>query len=107
VFVGWGHKAEKANPIAEQDLAAYFDQKYEQFIGGGGAEAAKRALAKQTAEMQGKWAASGIGGRPPGPPLAAPPSTVAGAVLGGFPGTLTPQQQAQAQQAQQQPSNLK
>lgn len=96
VFVGWGHKAEKANPISEKDLADYFDMKYDQFVNGGGAEAAKRAAAQRTAQVQAQWAATaGLGGRPPGPPLAAAPRpAVAQASLGG----MSPQQVQQQQQ---------
>jgi hypothetical protein len=108
VFVGWGRQAEKANALPEQDLADFFDQKYEEYISSGGAQAQMRARAQQTAAMQAKWAAAGAqpsGARPPATaPLASMPGAMPTAVPGALPPpySAVPGVQAPAQQAQQQ-----
>lgn len=104
IFVGWGRQAEKSNPLSEQDLANYFDQRYEEFTSPGGMQAQmQRKRAQDAARMQAEWAKTGVGAPPAaGRPLAGMPMGMQGmpgaAGLGGQP-QMAAQQAAQAQYA--------
>jgi len=98
LFAGWGRQAEKTDPLPEQTLADFFDDKHNEFVttgtismqaGAAGAghamsEDAKRSHAQKTAAAQAQWAASGglapaaRPAMPPGPAPAVPPGAVPG-----------------------------
>jgi len=102
IFAGWGHKAEKNDPLPEQALADFFDKQHEEFVTRGLVtlqdpgrvltEEEKRAIAQRTAAAQGQWAAAGGVS-----PLARQPAAV-----GLVPGTAAAAAAQAAQQAQQQ-----
>lgn len=102
IFAGWGHKAEKNDPLSEQALADFFDKQHEEFVTRGLVtlqdpgrvltEEEKRAIAQRTAAAQGQWAAAGGVS-----PLARQPAAV-----GLVPGTAAAAAAQAAQQAQQQ-----
>jgi len=112
IFAGWGRQAEKNEPLSEQELASYFDEKHIELTstgritaqggaGGGGralSEEEKRANAMKTAAAQAQWAAAGgAPGAPRAPmPVGPAPGAGPGAVA---PGAQNPQllQQQQAQ----------
>lgn len=116
IFAGWGRQAEKTDPLSEEALTEYFDEKHIEFTAtgrcsaqAGGArpmtEDEKRAAAQKTAEAQAQWAASGGQQSPSGRapvPVGPAPGGMPGALLGapGQPQAALSQQQAQAQQAQ-------
>lgn len=116
IFAGWGRQAEKTDPLSEEALTEYFDEKHIEFTTtgrcsaqAGGArpmtEDEKRAAAQKTAEAQAQWAASGGQQSPSGRapvPVGPAPGGMPGALLGapGQAQAALSQQQAQAQQAQ-------
>jgi len=82
IFVGWGRQTEKNDPLSDNVIADWFDEKHIEFVTTGrltpqglGDSEAKRLLAQQTAQKQAQWAAGGVlpgmpaGARAPGAPI--------------------------------------
>jgi len=84
VFIGWGRQTEKNDPLSEQVIADWFDEKHVEFVTTGrltpqglGDSEAKRLLAQQTAQKQAQWASAGAtpaAARVPGGPLPGGPA---------------------------------